>query len=111
MIAVGVEALPEMHARLDRVGAFADSDEEPAALHQAYALMTRTSFGRGVLARYPERLAVSALARVTWCDLGSPGRVLAVLARMRVRAAWAEAPVWAEAPAGPGVIDQSAIPA
>jgi hypothetical protein len=27
---------------------------------------------------------------VTWCDLGSPRRVLHVLARMRVRPAWAD---------------------
>jgi len=106
LVALGAEALPEMSDRLDRA-----SDEEPAALRQAYALMSRTSFGRAVLERHPERLAASVLGRVTWCDLGSPGRVLAVLARMRVRPAWAEAPVWAEAPAGPEVIDQSAIPA
>ena len=105
LIALGAEALPEMHARLDRVGAFADSDEEPAALHQAYALMSPTGFGRAVLEHHAERLAVSALPRLTWCDLGSPSRVLAVLARMRVRPAWAEAPAWSE------VIDQPAIPA
>ena len=111
LIALGALALPEMHARLDRVGAFADSDEEPAALHQAYALMSPTSFGRAVLERHPERLAVSALPRLTWCDLGSPSRVLAVLARMRVRPAWAEAPAWAEVPAWPEVVDRPAIPA
>jgi mannose-1-phosphate guanylyltransferase len=113
LIALGALALPEMHARLDRVGAFADSDEEPAALHQAYALMSPTSFGRAVLERHAERLAVSALPRVTWCDLGSPSRVLAVLARMRVRPAWAEAPAWSEVPAGSparsDIIDQPAI--
>lgn len=117
VIALGALALPEMSARLDRVGAFADSNEEPAALHQAYALMPRASFGRAALERHPERLAVSALPRVTWCDLGSPSRVLAVLARMRVRPAWAETPAWAEVPArsevpgGSEVIDRPAIPA
>jgi mannose-1-phosphate guanylyltransferase len=98
MVSLGARALPEMSARLDRVSAFADSDEEPAALHQAYALMTRASFSRAVLERHPEGLAVSSLPRVTWCDLGSPRRVLAVLARMRVRPAWADT---VDAPAVP----------
>jgi hypothetical protein len=44
-----------------------------------------------VLEPYPERLAVSRLPRVTWCDLGSPRRVLDVVARMRVRPAWIDA--------------------
>lgn len=99
LVALGARALPEMSARLDRVSAFADSEEEPAALHQAYALMTRASFSRAVLERHPESLAVSSLPRVTWCDLGSPSRVVAVLARMRVRPGWADA------------VDEPAVPA
>ena len=75
--------------------------------------MSPTSFGRAVLERHAERLAVSSLPGVTWCDLGSPTRVLAVLARMRVRPAWAEAPAWSEVPAGSparsDIIDQPAI--
>jgi mannose-1-phosphate guanylyltransferase len=98
LVALGARALPEMSARLDRVGAVADSDEEPAALHRAYGAMTRARFSRAALERHPEALAVSSLPRVTWCDLGSPGRVLAVLARMRVRPAWADA---VDAPAVP----------
>jgi len=34
---------------------------------------------------------VSSLPRLTWCDLGHPDGLLAVLARMRVRPAWADA--------------------
>ena len=98
LLALGTRALPEMSARLDRVSAFADSEEELAALRQAYGAMTRTSFSRAVLEQHPESLAVSSLPRVTWCDLGSPSRVLAVLARMRVRPAWADA---VDAPAVP----------
>jgi hypothetical protein len=110
LVALGAEALPEMSDRLDRA-----SDEEPAALRQAYALMSRTSFGRAVLERHPERLAASVLGRVTWCDLGSPGRVLAVLARMRVRPAWAEraeaSVPGVERPAEVALVDHPAIPA
>jgi hypothetical protein len=39
----------------------------------------------------PGSLAVSSLPRLTWCDLGHPDGLLAVLARMRVRPAWADA--------------------
>jgi mannose-1-phosphate guanylyltransferase len=110
LVALGAEALPEMSDRLDRA-----SDEEPAALRQAYALMSRTSFGRAVLERHPECLAASVLGRVTWCDLGSPGRVLAVLARMRVRPAWAEraeaSVPGVERPAEVALVDHPAIPA
>ena len=115
LVALGAEALPEMSDRLDRAAAVAESDEEPAALRQAYALMSRTSFGHAVLGRRPERLAASVLSRVTWCDLGSPGRVLAVLARMRVRPAWAEradaSVPGVERAAGVDLVDHPAIPA
>jgi len=82
-----------MSARLARIRTFEDTEEEPAAVHQAYALMPRASFSRAVLEPHPERLAVSRLSRVTWYDLGSPRRVLDVVARMRVRPAWVDAVV------------------
>jgi mannose-1-phosphate guanylyltransferase len=99
LVRLGATALPEMSARLAHLERFLDSDEEGAALYQAYALMPRASFSRAVLEPHPERLAVSRLPRVSWCDLGTPRRVLEVLARMRVRPAWAEP----ELPAAPGL--------
>ncbi|MGH7316260.1 MAG: sugar phosphate nucleotidyltransferase [Candidatus Rokuibacteriota bacterium] len=89
LVRLGAEALPEMSVRLARIERFLDSEGEAAAVHQAYALMSKASFSRAVLEPHPERLGVSRLPRVTWCDLGSPRRVLDVLARMRVRPAWA----------------------
>ena len=101
LVRLGAEAVPEMSGRLARIERFLDSDEEGAALHQAYALMARASFSRAVLEPHPERLGVSRLPRVSWCDLGSPRRVLEVLARMRVRPAWADLP---GLPAAPGLV-------
>jgi mannose-1-phosphate guanylyltransferase len=92
LVRLGEIALPEMSGRLARVGCFAGSDDEPAAIHQAYALMRRTRLFGDLLARHPEHLAVWPLERVTWSDLGSPRRVADVLTRMRVRPGWA-APV------------------
>lgn len=91
LIRLGADALPEMSARLARLKRFLDADDQAAAVHQAFALMSRASFSRSVLEARPERLGLSRLPRVSWCDLGSPARVLAVLARMRVQPAWAEA--------------------
>jgi mannose-1-phosphate guanylyltransferase len=87
---LGFDALPEMSGRLARIEPFVDSEEEPAAVHQAYALMSHADFSQDVLERFPESLAVSRLERVTWCDLGDPSGVLDVLARMRVRPVWAD---------------------
>ncbi len=90
LIQLGSNALPEMSGRIAHIEPFVDSEEEPAAVHQAYALMEPASFSHMVLERFPESLGVSRLERVTWCDLGDPSGVLDVLARMRVRPVWAE---------------------
>jgi len=108
LVQLGAEALPEMTGRLARIEPFVDSEEEPAAVHQAYALMERASFSRRVLEPHPESLGVSRLPRLTWCDLGSPRRVLDVLSRMRVRPAWAddvEPPVIASPPEALHAVD------
>lgn len=90
LVRLGEIAQPEMSARLARVGGFAGSDDEPAAVHQAYALMPRARLFGDLLARHPEHLAVWPLQRVTWSGLGSARRVTGVLTRMRFRPAWAE---------------------
>ncbi|HKC05952.1 MAG TPA: sugar phosphate nucleotidyltransferase [Methylomirabilota bacterium] len=90
LVEAGARALPEMSGRLAGLRRFLDSDREVRAVQEAYALLNRASFSRAVLEPHPEHLGVSRLPRVTWCDLGSPRRVLHVLARMRVRPAWAD---------------------
>lgn len=90
LVRLGEIAQPEMSARLARVGGFAGSDDEPAAVHQAYALMPRARLFDDLLARHPEHLAVWPLQRVTWSGLGTARRVADVLTRMRVRPAWSE---------------------
>ena len=99
LVELGARALPEMSSRLAGIQRFLDSDREVTAVQEAYALLARASFSRAVLESHPEHLGVSRLPRVTWCDLGSPRRVLYVLARMRVRPAWADL---MDAPMPPG---------
>ena len=99
LVELGARALPEMSGRLAGLRGLLDSDRGISAVQEAYAPLARTSFSRAVLEPHPEHLGVSRLPRVTWCDLGSPGRVLHVLARMRVRPAWADL---IDAPPPPG---------
>jgi mannose-1-phosphate guanylyltransferase len=90
LLELGARALPGMSSRFASLRRFLDSDRELTAVQDAYALVPRASFSRAFLEPHPEHLGVSPLPRVTWCDLGSPRRVLSVLARMRVRPAWAD---------------------
>lgn len=98
LLDLGARALPEMSGHLAGLRRSLDSDREVTAVQEAYAVMPRASFSRALLEPHPEYLGVSPLPRVTWCDLGSPRRVLYVLARMRVRPAWADL---VDAPAPP----------
>ncbi len=90
LLELGARTLPEMSSRFAGLEPLRDSDRELAALQEAYAAVPRASFSRAMLEPHPEHLGVSPMPRVTWCDLGSPRRVLYVLARMRVRPAWAD---------------------
>jgi hypothetical protein len=47
--------------------------------------MGKASFSRAILERAPASVAVSRLPRVTWSDLGSPRRVMEVLAALESR--------------------------
>ena len=87
---LGACALPEMSRCLAGIRPWLDSEREVDGGAGSLSFMARASFSRAVLEAHPEHLAVSRLPRVTWCDLGSPRRVLYVLARMRVRPAWAD---------------------
>jgi mannose-1-phosphate guanylyltransferase len=84
----GRAAVPEVEERLARAEPFLRADEEAWALHQAYALMPRANFSRSVLEPCPPFLAVAALPRLAWSDLGSPRRVFDVLGRVQNLPPW-----------------------
>lgn len=84
----GREAVPEIDERLARTEPFLGSDEEAWALHQAYALMPKANFSSAILEPCPSCLAVSAIPRVVWSDLGTPRRVFEILEGARDRPAW-----------------------
>ena len=84
----GHEAVPDIDDRLTRLTTFLGSEDEEGALHQAYALMPSANFSRSVLEPCPSFLAVSALPRLTWSDLGSPRRVFEMLRHARSLPSW-----------------------
>ena len=87
----GQNAVPEMNGRLARLAPYLGTEEEPVALHQAYALMPRANFSRSILEPCPSFLAASVLPDVTWSDLGSPRRVFDILRRLGSLPPWAAA--------------------
>ena len=85
LVDAGYQHAPAMSDRLGHIEPFEGSEEETWAMQQAYALMPTANFSRAVLEPCPPYLAVSSLPRITWSDLGTPRRVLAVIQRLRVR--------------------------
>jgi mannose-1-phosphate guanylyltransferase len=89
LIRAGQEGLPEVADRLARIDRFWGTEDEGWAVQQAYALMPEADFSRAILAPVPACLAVSRLPSVMWSDLGSPRRVLQIVARLGMAPAWA----------------------
>lgn len=83
LLRAGQEQLPELSDRLVRIHAFAGTEHERWAIRQAYALMPPANFSLGILERCTACLAVSPLPSLTWCDLGTPRRVVELLRRLR----------------------------
>jgi mannose-1-phosphate guanylyltransferase len=90
LVDVGRRHVPMLVRRLERIGAFTGTPHEAWATHQAYLLAPRANFSQDILAACPERLAVSRLPVLTWCDWGTPDRVLETLRAAGIKPAWLE---------------------
>jgi mannose-1-phosphate guanylyltransferase len=88
LLSAGRECAPALYDRLASLRAFAGGEHERWALRQAYALAPTVDFSRSILEACPQMLAVSRLPGLTWCDLGSPERVVTMLTRLGVSAPW-----------------------
>ena len=88
LLSAGRECAPALYDRLAALRAFAGGEHERWAVRQAYALAPTVDFSRSILEACPQMLAVSKLPGLTWCDLGSPERVVAMLARLGVSTPW-----------------------
>jgi hypothetical protein len=88
LLAAGHEFLPDVDDRLNLIGAFSGSRHEGWAVRQAYSMTPTTDFSREVLERCPTWLGVSQLPGLTWSDLGTPRRVVAVANSLPARPLW-----------------------
>jgi len=88
LIGAGRECVPDLNQRLARLADFFGTEHESWAISQAYVLAPRANFSRSVLQHCPGALAVSKLPAVTWCDLGSPARVVKTLTSLGISPPW-----------------------
>jgi mannose-1-phosphate guanylyltransferase len=88
VFSAGRECAPALYDRLVPLREFAGGQHERWAIRRAYALAPTVDFSRSILEACPQMLAVSKLPGLTWCDLGSPERVVRMLARLGVAAPW-----------------------
>ncbi len=88
LVDAGRTCLPSLHERLARLDDFVGTEHERWAIGQAYELAERASFSRSVLERCSDKLAVMRLSEVSWCDLGTPERVVKTLDELGIRPEW-----------------------
>lgn len=89
LINLGRQWLPALHRQLVRMARFADTANESHAMREAYTAMRSLNFSKAVLDRCPAALAVSRLPALTWCDWGTPERVVMSLRRLGISPPWA----------------------
>lgn len=88
VLAAGREYSPSLYDRLARLPAFWGSEHERWALRHAYALAPTVNFSESILEACSLSLAVLKASGLTWCDLGSPARVVKTLAEVGVSPPW-----------------------
>lgn len=88
LLSVGRECAPSLYDQIAPLRAFTGGEHERWAVRQAYAFAPTVDFSRSVLEACPQMLAVSKLSGLTWCDLGSPERVVRMLTRLGVSTPW-----------------------
>lgn len=88
VLAAGRECVPGMADRLARLSAFWGTEHERWAVRQAYALAPTANFSRAILEACSRPLGVVKMPGLTWCDLGSPGRVLKAVAGYGIAVPW-----------------------
>ncbi len=89
LIDLGRHWLPALHRQVARLAQFADTANESRAMQEAYTAMRSVNFSKAILDHCPPSLAVSRLPALTWCDWGTPERVLKSLRRQGVSPPWA----------------------
>jgi mannose-1-phosphate guanylyltransferase len=91
LVHAGQQFLPYLHEQFARLPPLFATKREDRAIHEAYMAVPSANFSYSVLARCPHSLLVSKLPRLTWCDLGTPDRVLRTLRAVGMSPPWAAA--------------------
>ena len=74
-------AIPSLLSSFNSVRSALMTPEEPGSMSELYCDLPTCNFSGEVLSVCPDNLAVLRGPDLGWCDLGEPGRVLAVLQR------------------------------
>ena len=82
-------AVPALFQAFDGARAAINTGSEPERFSALYVRLVSTDFSERVLAPRPANLAVLKVTGVAWSDLGEPGRVMTVLARVGIEPEWA----------------------
>ncbi len=88
LVEAGRRGVPGLHAELERVMRLASGGARPEAVRRLHAALPVANFSRDVLEHVAPMLAVAMLTGVTWCDWGSPRRVVRSLERLRITPPW-----------------------
>jgi mannose-1-phosphate guanylyltransferase len=88
LVEVGRRRLPDLHVGLEEFVQAAKRGARPDDLRRASLAFPRANFSRDVLQELTGMLAVTTLTGVTWCDWGSPRRVIESLEHLGLRAPW-----------------------
>jgi mannose-1-phosphate guanylyltransferase len=88
LVTAGRRCVPRIHFVLERLIQAAGRGARRDVLQRISAGLPRANFSRDVLQNVTPMLAVATLTGVTWCDWGSPRRVVASLERLGIRPPW-----------------------
>lgn len=82
------QLVPQLHDALAAAVPMVGTSLERSALRRAYAMLPDENFSRAILEHCAPLLGVSTLEGTTWCDWGSPRRVIRTLRRIGVTPPW-----------------------
>jgi len=90
LIEIGQHCLPLLHERLARLPVFLGTEHEQWAIRHAFSLAPTANFSRSILQTCPQSLAVTKIPGLTWCDLGTPERVIRTMMTLGISTPWLE---------------------
>jgi len=83
-------AVPDLYEAFAAIKESIHTDDEDQVIKHLYASIPPSNFSHEVLAVRANDLAVLPVKDVGWSDWGEPSRVLSTLARIGIRAEWAQ---------------------